>query len=192
MKPLLGVLCAVFLAGGVFADPYSAAIRQAQNVSTKVSNANRQLDENPATVQPPHNNPAVNPMLQATLQNIENLRNDFATIGNATNTALSIAQKQSLTNDLATAAQSVKPQAVSISKLADDLTMAISGNEKLRAQYPKLAQYVHAVSNSSFLTAAQQQTIFGDVHKILVNGGAAPDDATTVVNDIKEIASETK
>ena len=58
------------------------------------------------------------------------------------------------------AAQSAKPLPASIAKLADDLTTAIAGKEKLRAPQQKLAQFVHAIFNSSHLTAAQQKMIF--------------------------------
>jgi hypothetical protein len=194
MKPLIAFFCAVFLASDAFADPYSAAIRQAQNVSAKETAANRHLLDNPPPAPPPQNNPnpPANPVLQATLQNIENLRNDVAAIGNAAAGTSITVQKQSLTNDLAIAAQGAKPQPASISKLADDLTTAIAGKEKLRAPQPKLAQFVHAIFNSSHLTAAQQQKIFDGVQKILTDGGASPDETTNVVNDIKTIASETK
>jgi len=131
-------------------------------------------------------------VLQATLQNIASLRDDFAAIGIADASASLTVQKQSLTNDLAIAAQGAKAQPASISKLADDLTTAIAGKEKFRVPQPKLAQFVHAIFNSSHLTTAQQQMIFDGVQKILTDGGALPDDATNVVNDIKTIASETK
>jgi hypothetical protein len=194
MKPFIALTCALFMANSLLADPYSAAIRQAKNVSAKETAANRQLLDNPPPAAPPQNNPnqPPDPALQATLQNIESLRNDFAAIGNATaGTSLSV-QKQSLTNDLAIAAQGAKPHPASISKLADDLTTAIAGKEKLRAPQPKLAQFVHAIFNSSHLTAAQQKMIFDGVQKILTDGGASPDEATNVVNDTKTIASETK
>lgn len=194
MKPFIALTCALFMANSLLADPYSAAIRQAKGVSSKVTDANRQLLDNPPPAAPPQNNsnPPANPALQATLQNIESLRNDFAAIGNApANTSLT-ARKQSLTNDLAIAAQGAKPQPASVSKLADDLTTAIAGKEKLRAPQPKLAQFVHAIFNSSHLTAAQQQMIFDGVQKILTDGGASPDETANVVNDIKTIAGETK
>ena len=194
MKPLITFFCAVFLAGGAFADPYSAAMRQARNASANETAANRQLLDNPPPAPPPQNNPnpPANPALQATLQNIESLRNDFTAIGNAAAGASLTAQKQSLTNDLAIAAQGAKPQPAAISKLADDLATAIAGKEKLRAPQPKLAQFVHAIFNSAHLTTAQQQMIFDGVQKILTDGGASPDETTNVVNDIKTIASETK
>jgi hypothetical protein len=192
MKPLIAVTCALFMANSVLADPYTAAIRQAKNVSAKETAANQQLMDNSPPAAPPQNNPPPNPVLQATLQNIDSLRNDFAAIGNeAANTPLA-AQKRSLTNDLAIAAQGVKPQTATIAKLADDLTTAIAGKEKLRAPQPKLAQFIHAIFNSSHLTTAQQTMIFDGVQKILTDGEASPDETANVVNDIKVIASETK
>jgi hypothetical protein len=193
MKPFIALTCALFVANSIQADPYTAAIRQAKNVSANETAANQRLLDNPPPSAPPQNNPPpANPVLQATLQNIESLRNDFAAIGNAATNLNLATQKLSLTNDLAIAAQGAKPLPASISKLADDLTTAIAGKEKLRAPQPKLAQFVHAIFNSSHLTAAQQQMIFDGVKKILTDGGASPDEAANVVNDIKTIASETK
>lgn len=194
MKPFIALTCALFMANSTLADPYSAAIRQAKNVSARETAANQQLLGNPTPAPPPQNNPnpPTDPALQATLQNIESLRNDFAAIGGAAPGISPTVQKQTLTNDLAIAAQGTKPQSASISRLADDLTTAIAGKEKLRTPQPKLAQYTHAIFNSSHLTAAQQQMIFDGVKKILTDGGASPDEATNVVNDIKTIASETK
>ena len=194
MKSLIALVCALFMANSILADPYSAAIQQAKRVSAQETAANQRLMDNQPPATPPQNNPnaPANPALQATLQNIADLRNDFSAIGNpAANPSLTV-QKQTLTNDLAIAAQGVKPQAASISKLADDLMTAIAGKEKLRAPQPKLAQFVHAIFNSAHLTASQQQMIFTGVQKILTDGGASADEAANVVNDLKTIASETK
>ena len=195
MKPFIALACALFMAKSLLADPYSAAIRQAKNASAKETAANQQLFENPPPTAPPSQNnpnPPADPALQATLQNIANLRNDFSAIGNAAANASLTVQKQTLTNDLAIAAQGVKPQPASISKLADDLVTAIAGKEKLRAPQPKLAQFTHAIFNSAHLTPAQQQTFFTGAQKILTDGGASVDEAAKVVNDLKTIASETK
>jgi hypothetical protein len=194
MKPFIALTCVVFVANSLLADPYSSAIRQAKDVSARETAANRQLMDNPPPAAPPQTNPnqPPNPVLQATLQNIESLRNDFAAIAGAAAADSRTVQRQTLTNDLAIAAQGTKPKSESISKLAEDLTTAIAGKEKLRAPQPKLAQYTHAIFNSSQLTAAQQQMIFDGVKKILTDGGASPEEATNVVNDIKTIASETK
>ena len=193
MKLFIALTCALFMANSLLADPYSAAIRQAKNASAKETAANRQLMDNPPPAAPPQNNPPpTDPALQATLRNIESLRTDFAAIGNADAASSLTVHKQLLTNDLAIAAQGAKPLPASISKLADDLTTAIAGKEKLRAPQPKLAQFIHAIFNSAHLTAAQQQMIFNGVQKILTDGGASPDETANVVNDIKTIASETK
>ena len=194
MKSLTALACALFMANSVLADPYSAAIQQAKRVSAQETAANQRLMDNQPPATPPQNNPnaPANPALQATLQNIADLRNDFSAIGNpAANPSLTV-QKQTLTNDLAIAAQGVKPQAASISKLADDLMTAISGKQKLRAPQPKLAQFTHAIFNSAHLTPAQQQMFFTGVQKILTDGGASADETANVVNDLKTIASETK
>jgi hypothetical protein len=194
MKPFIALACALFVATSIMADPYSAAIQQAKRVSSQETAANRQLMDNPPPAAPTQSNPntPADPVLQATLQNIDNLRNDFAAIGNTADGASLTIQKQSLTNNLAIAAQGAKPQPAAISKLADDLATAISGKEKFRTPQPKLAQYVHAIFNSSHLTTAQQQMIFNGVQKNLTDGGASPEEAADVVNDIKTIASETK
>ena len=210
MKPIIAFTCVWFMAGGLLAQGvnYSVAIRQAKNAAANETAANQKLLDNPPPAAPPQNNPnpQPDPALQATLQNIDSLRKDFTAVGGAPDTpaqhhpaaeghtdAASLAtQKQSLTNDLAAAAQGAKPQSASVSKLADDLATAFAGKEKLRAPQTKLAQYVHAVFNSSHLTTAQQQMIFDGVQKILNDGGASPDETANVVNDIKTIASETK
>jgi hypothetical protein len=195
MKPIITFACVWFMAGSLSAQVnYQAAIRQARNAAANETAANQKLLDNPPPAAPPQNNPSSppDPALQATLQNIESLRSDFTAIGNAAAAASLTAQKQSLTNDLTTAAQGAKPQPASISKLADDLAAAIAGKAKLRAPQPKLAQFVHAIFNSAHLTTAQQQMIFDGVQKILTDGGASPDETASVVSDIKTIASETK
>ncbi len=194
MKPFLTLACALCLAPSLFADPYSAAIQQAKRVSNQETAANQRLMENSPAATPVQTNPAQpsDPVLQATLQNIQNLQNDFATLSKLTNAAAITTETQGLTNDLASAALGTKPSQPSLAKLGDDLAAALVGNEKLRPQHPKLAQYIHASFNGSKLAPAQQQMIFSDVRKILIAGGTAPDDATNVVNDIKTIASETK
>jgi hypothetical protein len=201
MKTSIALLCALFLANSVLADPYSAAMKQARNVSAKASKAANQTDETtpppspsspPQQQPPPQNIPPPNPALQATLQNIASLRDDFAALGRATDTNSAAVLKMSLLNNLAAAAHDTKPSQKSISKLGDDLTTAIAGKEKLRAPQPKLAQDVHAVFNSSHLTEAQQKMITDDLQKILTADGITPDDITNVINDVKMIVTETK
>jgi len=194
MKTLIPCFCALFVANSVLADPYSAAIRQAKDVSARVTKAEQGNPPQaaPAPAAPPQPNPQPNPALEATLLNIASLRADFAALGNLAGTNSADAQKQSLVNDLAAAAQGAKPSPASVSKLADDLTTATAGKVKSDATHQKLGQDVHAIFNSSHLSPAQQQMIFDNVQKILQSSGASLDDATNVVNDIKTIATETR
>ncbi len=194
MKTFTAFFCLLFVANGVLADVYSAAIQRAKNVTANASNT-RQDNPSPPT-QPSsaplaQNNPPPDPVLEATLQNIAALRADFDVLGGRANTNSAAAQKSLLMSHLTAAASGAKPAAASVSKLAADLMNALAGNEKLRPQHQKLAQDVHAIFNSSHLSVAQQQKIFADVHTLLQNGGVPPDDATNVVNDIKTIATET-
>jgi hypothetical protein len=188
MKTLVALFCLLFVANGVLADVYSAAIQRAKNVATNASNP--QQDNPPPPTQPQPAPP--DPVLEATLQNIAGLRADFDAIGDRADTNSASAQKPSLMGHLTAAASGAKPAEASISKLAADLMTALAGNDKLRPQHQKLAQYVHAIFNSSHLTPAQQENIFADVQTVLQNGGVPPDDAATIVNDIKTIATETK
>ncbi len=192
MKSRILLACALLLAKAAWADPYSAAIRQAKDVSGRVTQANRQLMTEPQDNTNPPASQAANSVLQATLQNIQYLRADLATLARLTNSVSIANEKQGLTNDLAMAALDKKAQPASLSHLADDLAAAIAGNAKFRAPPPTFPQYLHAIFNASQLTDAQQAMIFNGVQKILTDGGAAPDDVTNVVNDIKIIASETK
>ena len=195
MKPFIALTCyALFAAQSLLAGPYSVAIQQAKRVANQETEANRRLMSNPPAPTTPQNNPnqTISPELKATLDNIQNLQNDFATLGKLAGTTTVTTEQQGLTNDLAAAAVGAKPSEPSLSKLADDLAKVLAGNEKLRPQYPKLAQYIHAIFNSAQLTETQRQMIFTEIQKLLTGGGVSPDDATTVVNDIKAISDETK
>ena len=189
MKALVTLFCALLAAGAALADPYSTAIRQARTAA----NAGSGQETPPPATPPPQNNAPPNPALQATLQNIADLRNDLTAISSSTGTNRLAALKSSLTNHLAAAAQGAKKASQeSISKLADDLSAAIAGNEKLRAQLPKLAQFAHASFNGSQLTEAQQKMIFDGVQKILTGAGAPADGVAGVVDDFKTIVGETE
>ena len=194
MKAFIGLSCAVGVAGSLLAGPNEAAMRQARDVSAKVTSAEQGNPPAtaPARPAPPQANPQPDPVLAATLRNIANLRADFSALGNLTGTNSADTQKQLLLNDLATAAQGPKPSPASISRLADDLVSATAGKVKAEAAQQKLAQDIHAIFNSSHLSPAQQQTIFDSARKTLQSGGAAPEAATNVVDDIKTIAQETR
>jgi hypothetical protein len=189
MKTFIAFFCALLVTASAFADPYSMAIQQARNAAAGENRAQQAIDSSgqPAPSQPQPNNPSPqpNPALEATLQNIANLRADFG------NFADGQTNRQSLINDLTAAAQGAKASPTDVSKLAEHL-VAIAGNKNLEVQHQKLAQSVHAIFNSSHLSAAQQQMVCDNVQKILSDDGASSDDVTNVINDLKTIAAETK
>lgn len=189
MKISVAFFCALFLAGSVFAQGvYNMAKQQARNAVASENRNQQAIDSSgrSSTTPPPQNNQQPDPALQATLQNISNLRADFDDLGSGrTNTV-------ALQNDLTTAAQGTKPSPAVITKLAEDLAAAVSGNKKLQAQQQKLAQFCHAIFNSSHLSAAQQQAILDAMQKILLDGGVSADDVTKVVTDFKTVATAVK
>jgi hypothetical protein len=186
MKAHIPVFCALLIASSAFADPYVIAKQRARD--TAQQNNNEQARIQNATAEPTPMDPA----LQATLQNIGDLQVNFAAYINADGQP-DPAQKTSLLNNLSQAARGTKAPADSVKKLAADLTPALAQHKKITvAQQRKLAVDVHALFNSSHLSAAQQKTMFDDVQKILAEAGAAQDVVDGVVADLKKIAEETK
>jgi hypothetical protein len=141
----------------------------------------------PAPAQPP------NPVLQATLKNISGLQTDLAAIL-AAGDKTGAEQKNALLNDLSQASQSTtKASSDAVKKLGDDLVAALGANVKLApGVQTKLARNIHAMFNSAHLTTTQQEAVLKDVQKVLTDGGAPADAATTVVEDLKAVALETK
>jgi hypothetical protein len=180
MKSSAAFFCALFLAGSVPAQGvYNMAKQQAKNaVASEERNQQAIGSSGQSSSAPPaQNNQQPDPALQATLQNISNLRADFDDLGDGRTNTLP------LQNDLTTAAHI---------KLAEDLAAVVSGNKKLQAQQQKLAQFSHAIFNSSHLSAAQQQSVLDAVKKILSDGGVSDDDVTKIITDLKAVATATK
>lgn len=135
----------------------------------------------------------MDPKLAATMKNIGGLQKDFATLITATDKP-DASDKVALLNDLSQASQGDnKATSDSVKKLAEDISIALVGQKKLTApQQTKLAQQVHALFNSSHLSATQQQALLTSVQKILTDAGASLDAAVDVATDLKTIISETK
>ncbi|MDR3458172.1 MAG: hypothetical protein P4N60_12040 [Verrucomicrobiae bacterium] len=186
MKARLPVFCALLIAGSAFADPYVIAKQRARDASEQNNNEQARIQK--ATADPTPMDPA----LQATLQNIGDLQVNFAAYVNADGQP-DAGQKTSLLNNLSHAAQSAKASSDSVKKLAADLLPALDQRKKITAlQQRKLAIDVHALFNSSHLSAAQQKTMFDEVQKILTEAGVPQGDVDAVVADLKKIAEETK
>jgi hypothetical protein len=204
MKKSVSIACVLFTAGIGLAQEvnYSIAKQQARRDSAQndaeqqriAREANGPGGASAAPGAAAASAAPVDPALQATLSNVAGLKSDFAAVISSTGDKPDPAQKDSLLNNLSQAAQGAKKaSANSVKKLADDLLTAVAGNKKLAvAQQTKLAREVHALFNSAHLSAAQQQSLFTDVQKILTDGGATLDDAVNVVTDLKAVADETK
>lgn len=183
MKIFVAFFVALLVAGSASAQgAYNIAKQQAKNAVAQEENAQHAIN---AAAAAPANSPA-NPALEATLKNISSLRVDFANLDHDP------ANTQPLTTDLTAAAQGAKASPASVSKLAGNLAAVVAGNKKLAAQHQKLAQSLHAIFNSAHLSTSQQQTIFGGVQKVLLDGGVSADDTARVISSLKTIANETK
>lgn len=201
MKIAAAFVCLLLAADAGLAQNYYRAIQQAKRDSAQ-NDAEQQRIQREAGGQPAGqpavpNAPAAPPMdpaMVAALNNVTNLQTDFSKLNGATSDTPDPAQKISLLNNLSQAGQGTKKaSADSVKKLADDLLTAINGKKKLTsAQQVRLAREIHALFNSSHLSAAQQISVVADVQKTLTDGGASLDDAVNVATDLKEIVAQTK
>ncbi|HEX3856133.1 MAG TPA: hypothetical protein VHY30_02420 [Verrucomicrobiae bacterium] len=186
MRTFIASFCALLVAHFASAQgAYNMAIQQAHNAAASENKNQHAIDSSSQPAPTPPNSSNPNPALEATLQNIGNLRGDFE------NFADGQTNRQPLINDLTAAAQGAKASPADVSKLAEHLG-EVAGNKNLQPQNQKLAQSVHAIFNSSHLSVAQQQAVCDGVQKILQDGGASSDDVANVINDLKTIATETK
>ena len=186
MKPLLVILCALAVVGNALADPFVIAKQRARQTAEQNNNEQRRIQQ--ATADPAPGDPA----LQATLQNITDLHGNIADYINS-DSKPGGSQKAALLNNLTQAAQGAKAATADVKKLAADLAPVLVGRKKITgAQQKKLAVVLHAMFNSSHLTAAQQKTMLDDTQKILTDAGVGSDDAAGIVTDLKKIADDTK
>lgn len=187
MKTLAASLIAALATASSFGQAVDLQVlKRAENLNDQ-NNARQQALAGPRPEAQPRPAPAQpDPVLVATLQNIASLQTDLA--GLETNPG----KKQPSINDLTAAGLNARASEKSISKLAGDLSGALSGKALPEDQLKKLAQNLHAIFNSSHLSQAQQQTVLDAIRKTLMAGGASSDDAATVVADAKAVAAETK
>jgi hypothetical protein len=100
-------------------------------------------------------------------------------------------QKEQLTKDIAALAKgAIKPSQESASKLAADLSTALTGKNIFGPALPDLAKNINVVVNSGPFTMALAQNYVTGSMNILKNGGAGDADAKSVADDLKAIADE--
>ena len=127
--------------------------------------------------------------MTAQQQSIAKLKTDFAAF--KAGSEITAEQKQQLTKDLSATAQgATKPSQSSLTKLANDLSSALTGKTLPAADQSRLAQNLAAILNGSNLPATQAQTIAFEIQSILQGAGVKRENALPVVNDLKVIAAE--
>ncbi|HZQ45575.1 MAG TPA: hypothetical protein VFC07_01070, partial [Verrucomicrobiae bacterium] len=102
-------------------------------------------------------------------------------------------QKQQLQADFAALAKGVtKPSKSRLTKLADDLSAALAGNNISLKDHAQLAKDINIVMNSGNpnLSPAQTQSFVTAAHTVLKAGGVAGPEAMTVAIDLKAIVSD--
>jgi hypothetical protein len=193
MKFSAVILIAIAIAGTARADVnYNIAIGQAKRAVNQTEAASGNQPSAPGQTPAAPTQPPVDPKLQATLQNIGDLKADFDVIVNAADAAAAGDQKISLLNHLSQAAQGGKAASGDVKNLAGDLITALAGRKNLLPQNQKLARSVHALFNGAHLSDAQTETLLAGVKKLLTTGGVTDPDAGKVADDLKAIAAATK
>ncbi len=128
------------------------------------------------------------PLPEAQQQNINRLQADFAAL--VTKTQVTSGLPQQFQKDLIGAVQGpAKPGRESISRLADDLTAALSERNLSAAQQARMAKDVHVVLNSAYSTI-EAQVSGNEMLAILKAIGVGQAEVQTVANDLKAIAAE--
>jgi hypothetical protein len=170
---------------------YNIAVGQAKRAreQTEAASGNQPITPQApgAPAQPP-----VNPKLQATLQNIGDLKADLDALCAAADATAAGDQKISLLNHLGQAAQGTKAASGDVKNLAGDFISALAGKKTLAKQTQRLAQSIHALFNGAHLTETQTETVLNGVRKILTGGGVNGDAVGKLADDLKAIAAATK
>ncbi len=102
-------------------------------------------------------------------------------------------QKQQLQNDFAALAKgTTKPSKTRLTKLADDLSAALAGNNISVKDHAQLAKDINIVMNSGNpnLSPAQTQTFVAAAQTVLKAGGVAGPEAIAVTVDLKAIVTD--
>ena len=128
------------------------------------------------------------PLPEAQQQNITRLQADVAAL--VTKTQVTPGLPQQFQKDLIGAGQGpAKPGRESISRLAEDLTTALSERKLSAAQQARLAKDLHVVLNSAY-APVEAQVHGNEMLGILKAIGAGQPEVQAVANDLKTIATE--
>ena len=121
-------------------------------------------------------------------QSLAALQNDLA--GFKTGTAVTEAQKQQFTVDLAKAVRGQKPSLTTVKKFVESLTTAASAATFTDEQRNRLALNLDAVLNSRGISAPQFDKIIADTQAILEVGTIKRANAISIAADLKAVGAE--
>jgi small-conductance mechanosensitive channel len=190
LLPVLLIAAAVATAQEV---NYNIARDQAKRAVSQTQAASNGQGAAPAAGQTPpaQSQPAADPVLAATVQNINKLRDNLATISAAADANAAADEKVSLLNNLTAAAQGTKASSANVRKLASQIVVALPAHKKLSPQITKLARDVHAVFNGGHLNDTQRDALLAEVKKLLTDAEVSDDDTGKIVDTLKAVAAET-
>jgi len=174
-----------FLTEYAMAAGSEAIIKQRAKELSNQNNV-RQGVAPPVPPAPRPNNPAA---AQPAATPLGKLQTDLAAI--KVNTPVTLAQKQQITADLMALAQGPKkPSSAAVSKLAQDMTSALSQKAPSDAARSRLVQDLKAALNPGNMPASQMNDILADVQAVFQTSGVARKDAVTIADDLKAVAAE--
>jgi hypothetical protein len=188
MKTSLALMAgAMLVAESAFADASVIIKQRAKEISAQ-NNVQQGVTPPSQPAQPAATKPGaqLTPLQAAIAQ----LRADLA--GIKSNPAATAQQKQLLAQHLLATAQGTKPSQQTASKLADDLTSALSQSTVSPTDRDRLLSDINAALNPQKIQPDQMVRIQGDVQAILQVGGLKRTDATVVADDVKAVAAETR
>jgi hypothetical protein len=104
-------------------------------------------------------------------------------------TPATAAQKQKIAADITSMAQGAKPSPTAASKLADDISSALTASPRQMSSSSRarFAQEIDAVLNPSKYPKANMTAIFGDVQAIFQENGAERRFAAAISEDVKAL-----
>jgi hypothetical protein len=181
----------VFSAASVLAQSDMIILQKAKNLRD-ANNAQQGVPPSSAPATPPPPPPAdstPSPVQQEIKRNLDKVALDLAAIKSGT--AVPGDQKQSLQNDLlALSCGSVKPSKDALSKLAEDLSSALSGNSPASGEHGRLAAALSVILNSSMTTPVQAQKSVQTAQDVLKSSGVPDAAVQAVANDCKAILAD--
>ncbi len=107
-----------------------------------------------------------------------------------TDSEVSAAQKEKLTQDLLAAASGAKPSQAAAAKLAEDLTAAFVQKPLPESGRAKLIRELDAVLNPGKYPQAKLEGIFADVQASFRANGLSQSKAAAIADDVKAISAE--